>query len=168
VLLSWNNYNDLDLAVIDPYGNAVWFKNRRVPSGGFLEIDMNVEANDSQKPIENIFWQRGTAPQGTYEVYLWLYTQHININETPYKITCKYGDKTEEFTGKIKLEDGQIQICTFTLGNATNPRNPNNPNPPSSDNNQDNLRKKRDGLQQQIDEIDRQLSGRKNNVNSIN
>jgi subtilisin family serine protease len=166
VLLSWNNYNDLDLAVIDPYGNPVWFKNKRVPSGGFLEIDMNVEANDSQKPIENIFWQKGTAPKGTYEVYLWLYKQHININETPYKITCKYGDKTEEFAGKIKLEDGQIQICTFTFGNVNNPQNPNNPNPPSSDN-QDNLRKKRDELQQQIDEIDRQLHNSKNNVNSI-
>ena len=34
VLLSWNNYNDFDLIVTDPYSESVWFKNRRVSSGG--------------------------------------------------------------------------------------------------------------------------------------
>ena len=57
VLLSWDNYNDLDLACIDPEGNTLWFKNKRVPSGGLLEIDMNVAPNDSKTPIENISWK---------------------------------------------------------------------------------------------------------------
>ncbi|MDR1170752.1 MAG: S8 family serine peptidase [Prevotellaceae bacterium] len=118
VLLNWNNYNDLDLAVIDPEGNSVWYRNKRSPSGGFLEIDMNVSPRDSRTPIENIFWQPGTAPNGVYEVYLWHYRQHEpNINDTPYKIMVKYGKKTKEFTGVIKHEDGQILVCRFTLGN---------------------------------------------------
>jgi hypothetical protein len=41
VLLKWYNYNDLDLICRDPNGDVVWYKNKIVPSGGMLEIDMN-------------------------------------------------------------------------------------------------------------------------------
>ena len=115
VLLSWNNYNDLDLHCKDPNGDIVSFKNRSVPSGGLLEIDMNVEYPDSKKPIENIFWQKGTAPKGTYHVYLQYYKKHTSIKDLPYKITLKYGDKTQNFEGIIKNEKDLIHICTFTL-----------------------------------------------------
>jgi subtilisin family serine protease len=115
VLLSWNNYNDLDLHCKDPNGDIVSFKNRSVPSGGLLEIDMNVEYPDNKKPIENIFWQKGTAPKGTYNVYLQYYKKHTSIKDSPYKITVKYGDKTENFEGIIKNEKSAIHICTFAL-----------------------------------------------------
>jgi subtilisin family serine protease len=162
VLLNWNNYNDLDLACVDPSKDMVWFKNKRVSSGGILEIDMNVKPNDNQAPIENIYWPQGKAPNGTYEVYLWLYKQHeVDINETPYEIMVKYGSKTEKFTGKIKKEDGRVHITTFTLGNTNNSRNPNNPNNPStppSNNRRDELLKERERFQQKVDEIDNELS----------
>lgn len=165
VLLSWNNYNDLDLACTDPEGNTVWYKNKRVPSGGLLEIDMNVEPNDSQTPIENIYWPEGGAPNGIYEVSLWLYRQHEgNVDETPYNIIVKYSNKTEEFTGSIMREDGRIAICKFTIGNASNSRNSTNPNiPPNS--RRDELQQKRGRLQQQLDSIDRELRGIRNNIN---
>lgn len=115
ILLSWDNYNDLDLICVDPNGHSIYYKNRTVPSGGQLEIDMNVEYPDSKKPIENIFWQKGTAPKGTYNVYLLYFKRHIDIKDTPYKITVKYGDKTKHFEGIIKKENEAIHICTFTL-----------------------------------------------------
>ncbi|MBK8300418.1 MAG: S8 family serine peptidase [Chitinophagaceae bacterium] len=100
VLLSWNNYNDLDLICTDPNGESVFFRNRNVSSGGQLEIDMNVEYPDSKKPIENIFWQPGSAPNGTYNVYLLYYKNHeTTLNGTPYNIKVKYGGKTEEYKG---------------------------------------------------------------------
>ena len=115
VLLNWDNYNDLDLMCKDPNGNTVYFKNRTVPSGGQLEIDMNVEYPDNEKPIENIFWEKGKAPKGTYNVYLLYFKRHTNIKDTPYKITVKYGDKTKNFEGIIKKENEAIHICSFTL-----------------------------------------------------
>ncbi|MBY0244623.1 MAG: S8 family serine peptidase [Sphingobacteriaceae bacterium] len=117
VLLRWGNYNDLDLICKDPNGHTIFFKNRSVPSGGQLEFDMNVEYPDNTKPIENIFWQKGKAPKGTYNVYLSYFKRHINIKDTPYKITVKYGDKTENFEGIIKKEKETIKICSFTLKN---------------------------------------------------
>lgn len=117
ILLGWNNYNDLDLICTDPEGESVFFRNRNVSSGGQLEIDMNVEYPDSKTPIENIFWQPGTAPSGTYNVYLLYYKNHQpNSNVTSYTIKIKYGGKTEEYKGVIRIEDKLIHICSFKVG----------------------------------------------------
>ena len=115
VFLSWDNYNDLDLICKDPNGQSVFFKNRTVKSGGKLEFDMNVEYPGNKKPTENIFWQKGTAPNGTYNVYLLYFKRHLKINNTPYKITVKYGNKTKHFEGIIKREKDAIHVCSFTL-----------------------------------------------------
>ena len=56
VLLSWGNYNDLDLKCSDPSGEIISFSHKRSRSGGQLEIDMNVEYPSSRNPIENIYW----------------------------------------------------------------------------------------------------------------
>ena len=158
VLLNWNNYNDLDLACTDPEGNTVWFKNKRVPSGGLLEIDMNVKPHHSTTPIENIFWQAGSAPKGKYEVYLWLYKVHDPaINETPYKVTVKYGNKSEIFNGRIKQEDGRIKICEFSLGNQASPPAANR-RFNFMDGVRDELQRNRNSLLKQVDSIDRELS----------
>jgi hypothetical protein len=121
ILLSWNNYNDLDLACMDPSGNTVWFENVKVRSGGMLEIDKNREPNDSKTPIENIFWPEGRAPVGMYKVFVSLYEQHDpNVNDNPYKVVLKYGDKKEELSGTIKSAEKKkiLHIKTFTLGNS--------------------------------------------------
>ncbi len=156
VLLSWNNYNDLDLIVTDPTGASVWYKNRNVFSGGQLEIDMNVEYPDSKTPIENIFWPSGGAPNGTYNVYLLYYKQHENTAENPYKITVKHGDKTDQFTGTVKNVKEAIHICSFSLGNTnTNPQNPNIPN--SDGDRRAQLELERDHLQQELDRVNNEL-----------
>jgi subtilisin family serine protease len=158
ILLNWNNYNDLDLCCIDPYGNSVWFKNPRVASGGRLEIDMNVEYPDSKKPVENIYWPDGGAPNGTYEVYLLYYKRHeTGINETPYTVKVKYGDKTEDYNGLIKQEDDAVHICTFTLGNGNNLPNPNRPNPDNPLNRRSHLEQERKRLQRELERLQQEL-----------
>jgi len=162
VLLNWNNYNDLDLVCVDPYNESIWFKNKRVTSGGKLEIDMNVDYPDNDTPIENIFWKPGTAPNGTYNVYLIYYKKHINIDETPYKITVKYGGKTEEFTGTIKLENKSIPICSFTLGGSNSS---NNTEQNSTNKRREELLKDRGDLQNQLNRIDQELQNIKKITN---
>jgi subtilisin family serine protease len=165
ILLNWNNYNDLDLYCTDPKGEAVWFKNKSISSGGQLEIDMNVEYPDSKKPIENIFWPNNGAPNGTYNVYLRYYKkQEPNINKTPYTITVKYGGKTENYKGNITKEDKTLHICSFTVGNGSTIQNPSNrPNAPAGSERRNSLLKKRESLQQELDRIDRELKTIGNN-----
>jgi len=162
ILLNWNNFNDLDLCCTDPFGETVWFKNKRVTSGGQLEIDMNVEFPDSQNPVENIFWPRGGAPDGTYNVDLLYYKNHLpGIDETPYAIKVKYGNKTEDYKGVIKKQDNILHICTFTLGDGNSMRNPPNAapdNPNIPDNARRNaLLRERDRLQEELERINQEL-----------
>ena len=177
VLLSWNDYNDLDVACMDPYENVVWFKNKRVPSGGLLEIDMNVYPGDSKTPIENIYWPVGGAPQGTYHVLGWMYKQHeANKTSSPYKLKVVYGDKTEEYEGTLSMADGKVLICSFTLGegrtqtgnntgrgsgssgvsNGAGTSNPNNGGTPNNSRINELIRQ-RDALQKQLDAIDKEI-----------
>lgn len=180
VLLSWGDYNDLDVACVDPYENVVWFKNKRVPSGGLLEIDMNVNPGDSKTPIENIYWPVGKAPFGTYYVLGWMYKQHeTNKSNSPYKLKVVYGGKTEEYEGTLSMADGKAVLCSFTLGdNSTStstgsrgsvgtPSNRGNnrvTNPGAGRGNSSNgnsrkteLIQQRDLLQKQLDEINNEL-----------
>jgi len=153
VLLSWDNYNDLDLSCMDPSGSTVSYQNTRVASGGMLEIDTNRGYPDSETPIENIYWPTGGAPGGTYNVYLTYYQKHTSINDSPYKIKVKYGDKTEEFTGVIKAEDGRIFIGSFTLGTGPNPGQP----PASGSERKNELLREMERLRKQLELLEREL-----------
>lgn len=156
VLLSWGNYNDLDIICTDPYGETVFFRNRSVSSGGQLEIDMNVEYPDSKKPIENIFWKPGTAPAGTYNVYLLYYKNHEpDQNATDYRIMVKYNGKTEEYSGIAQEERKLIHICSFTIGSTADA--PFRQRADSSNKRQMELEQQRNILQQELDRVNSEL-----------
>ncbi len=161
ILLSWNNYNDLDLICTDPLDETVFFRNRRTSSGGQLEIDMNVEYPDSKTPIENIYWEPGCAPDGTYNVYLLYYQRHgSEPDETPYTVYVTYDGKTEDYTGTIKKEDNVIHICTFTLetdGNHPRDSLAHRPNIPPDHGRCSQLEQERDRLQQELDRVNNEL-----------
>lgn len=118
LLLSWNNYNDLDLSCSDPNGEMIWFRNKRSRSGGQLEIDMNVEYPDSKNPIENIFWPAGGAPNGTYNVYVSYYKQHERNAISPFKVRVKYDNEEKVYEGILDKQNDVKKICSFVLGNA--------------------------------------------------
>lgn len=114
--LKWNNYNDLDIVCVDPNGDSVYFKNKSVRSGGVLEIDNNARQPFTKTPQENIYWPDGKAPFGKYQVILVYYKQHeSSINETPYSIMVKHGDKVDNYNGYMKKNDKIKSICTFIL-----------------------------------------------------
>lgn len=161
ILLSWNNYNDLDLICVDPLGETVFHKNRRVSSGGELEIDMNVEYPDSKTPIENIYWMQGQAPHGQYNVYLKYHKKHeSNIDKTPYSIKVKYDGKTEDYNGVICTADKVIHICSFSAGSSDNSSDntlPQTPNTPPLDNRRSKLEQEKARLKQELDRVNEEL-----------
>ncbi len=77
--LMWNNYNDIDLHVIDPNGEEIFYRHSRSASGGWLDVDMNVyykAGRYSEQAVENIFWPFGGAPAGRYTVKVVHYRKH--------------------------------------------------------------------------------------------
>jgi hypothetical protein len=160
VLLNWDNYNDLDIICVDPNNDMVSYQNKKVPSGGQLEIDMNARYPDKENPIENIYWPSGGAPNGEYKVKLYYYAQHIPINETSYKVTIKYGGKTKEIRGKIRDKGTSIPIFTFNLGETASP--------PSRDRkSQEDLIRENEMLKLKNEKLNRELQNFKNNIKAL-
>lgn len=77
VRLTWRGKADLDVAVIEPNGNQIYFNARSSSTGGSLDVDANGNCqgsnSDSQVNIENVYWPTGQAPVGTYQAQVTLY-----------------------------------------------------------------------------------------------
>jgi len=86
ISLAWNNYNDLDLHVVPPSGERIWFGQRQSKCGGMLDVDMNAGGRQSDEPVENVFWARNVAPAGTFQVYVHFFAQHDEHAETPFEV----------------------------------------------------------------------------------
>lgn len=116
VLLEWNDYNDLDLLCTDPNGDMVWYKNKVVPSGGQLEIDMNAGGMKSSHPIENIYWPTGGAPVGDYEVRVLYYKRHDELSDnSKFKVTVRYAEQELHYEGHAITEGATYEVGKFSF-----------------------------------------------------
>lgn len=74
--LSWFNYDDLDIHLVEPKGYELFYGNRGSlsPSGARLDVDMNI-GPESREAVENIFWKTKPTQKGWYSVYIHNYTK---------------------------------------------------------------------------------------------
>ncbi|GAB2456630.1 hypothetical protein GCM10027062_41130 [Nocardioides hungaricus] len=72
VTLLWNSPADLDLHVLDPLGEHIYYgEPGPTTSGGFLDNDANAGCSEQlPSPIENVYWPQAAAPSGTYTAYV--------------------------------------------------------------------------------------------------
>jgi hypothetical protein len=64
----WQGIADVDLHVLDPDTSALYFDRKTAPSGGVLDVDCNSGTDRMcDRPIENVFWPTGQAPDGLYD-----------------------------------------------------------------------------------------------------
>jgi Ca-activated chloride channel family protein len=115
VSLLWNNRNDLDIHVVTPRQEEIFYGHSRDAAGGFLDVDMNV-SGETTKPVENIFWAQGRAPQGQYRVFV----QNFNFNEssrepTSFQVEIKNGNEYSHFEGTVSGsgDRSNTDVCTF-------------------------------------------------------
>lgn len=105
ISLIWFNTNDLDLHCIDPRNVDICYKRKQSPSGGELDVDKNAGCNADRltaEPVENIYWAKGTAPMGHYQVYVDYFQQcTLGPDETRYKVNVLHGNERKEFSGTI-------------------------------------------------------------------
>jgi len=89
ITLTWDTTADLDLHVIDPYGEEIYFRATQSSSGGILDVDANGACNGITNPVENVYWPYGAAPSGTYQVYVDYYQDCGNTGTTDYTLTIR-------------------------------------------------------------------------------
>ncbi len=115
ISLMWKNKNDLDLHVVDPRGEEIYFQNRRSRSGGLLDIDMNAAMPFRNPAVENVFWPERAAPPGVYKIYVNLYRKNDVVGETPFTVRILVRGRTSDFSGSIGPGQPKRLIHQFTL-----------------------------------------------------
>lgn len=111
VRLDWtSNQTDLDLHVIDPNGEEIYFANPTSYSGGYLDRD------DLTGPgPEHIIWEN--AMDGVYYVYVHFYGSEVN-SISPYRVKINALDQERTFSGSIKYDEYKY-IASITISNNT-------------------------------------------------
>ncbi|MFB2835849.1 hypothetical protein [Floridanema evergladense] len=127
--LRWSTKDDLDLAVTDPSGQTVFYRNKKVASGGQLDVDSNAGCqNTITNPVENVFWPSTGAPPGNYLVRVNLYQRcATQTGQIPFRLRLLVQGRTQELTGNV---DDSKKIVNFPLalnaGGATPGQSPAN------------------------------------------
>jgi hypothetical protein len=118
VSLEWKNINDLDLHVIDPSGERIFYNHRDSQSGGHLDVDMNA-SQLTQRPVENVYWPERGAPRGVYKVEVMHFANHGAPDPTQFTVRVINKGQTSYYRGYIRYVDAparaHIQVCTFTV-----------------------------------------------------
>lgn len=116
VLLEWDTSDDLDLHVIDPAGEEIYFGHRNSVSGGELDIDANANEDTMMvHPKENVYWPVGGAPKGRYKVRVKWFDKRGHDSSVPYQVTVKYGGQEEHYSGILRIVSWTDNVCTFVL-----------------------------------------------------
>lgn len=100
ISVSWDSPSDVDLHVIDPSGEEIYYANSTSRSGGQLDVDSNSACTIDGRQIENIRWPATGAPAGTYIVRV-DYWSDCGVARTNYTVTVKNGGTTQTFTGSF-------------------------------------------------------------------
>lgn len=112
VHLEWGTIDDLDLHLIIPDGQKIFYNNKTVNSNGckgHLDVDANAGSNYSSSPQENIFWE-DKAPEGRYRVNVHCYTYRSGMPSIPFVITVfSEGNEPITRTGVYSTAEAQAR-----------------------------------------------------------
>jgi hypothetical protein len=108
VSVSWDGDSDVDLHVIDPNDEEIYWDQLTSSSGGQLDLDSNADCELDHKRNENITWSK--APPGEYIVRLDYY-KNCDIAKTNYVVTVRVnGQPTKTFSGSFTGEGDQGDV----------------------------------------------------------
>ena len=115
VSVSWDTPTDVDLHVIDPTGEEIYYANSVGETGGELDLDSNAACGIDGVNNENITWDDDDDPAtGTYTVLVH-YWSNCGQGTTNYIVTVRVeGEPTRTFAGTLTQDDEEDQVTTFT------------------------------------------------------
>lgn len=119
VSISWDTNADVDLHVVEPSGEEIYFADRTSATGGELDLDSNVGCVAGPQN-ENITWN-DSAPSGTYTVRVVYFSDcgHANTN---YVVTVRReGYAVQTYNGTLSAPGtgggagAGIEVTTFSF-----------------------------------------------------
>lgn len=110
--LAWSNNDDLDLAVVTPNGDEIFYGHRRGQYGQ-LDVDMHVTGPFVPDPVENIFFSK--VVDGVYEVQVHQFTAR-SLDNVGFTVEVECAGKVMHFTRKQALPGRQrVRIGRFVV-----------------------------------------------------
>lgn len=100
VSVAWDAPSDVDLHVVEPSGEEIYYGNRDSDSGGELDLDSNAACGGQDVRNENITWPDDAAPQGEYEVRV-NYWADCGVESTDWVVTVRVGGQSQSFQGSF-------------------------------------------------------------------
>ena len=73
VSLSWDTPTDVDLHVMEPSGEEIYYGHKTSATGGQLDLDSNPGCNIDGINNENVYWPEGASPSGEFIVSAEMY-----------------------------------------------------------------------------------------------
>lgn len=117
ISVAWTGASDVDLHVIDPAGEEVYFGNDVSASGGRLDLDSNAACHLDNKNNENIVWPVNGAPAGAYRVEVHYYDA-CAATQSDWVVTVQIkGHAPQVFTGSFVGDETMnppVVVGTFT------------------------------------------------------
>jgi len=100
VNITWDSRADVDLHVVDPLGEELYWAHKTSVSGGQLDLDSNAGCSSDGPRAENIFWASGlVAPRGDYVIRVDYWSNCSEVT-TKYVVTVNArGKPPQVFTG---------------------------------------------------------------------
>ena len=100
VNVTWDSKADVDLHVIDPTQQEVYWAGRTSTTGGTLDLDSNAGCGSDGPRAENVFWASGLiAPRGEYRIRV-DYWSSCGVALTNYVVTVNArGKPPQVFSG---------------------------------------------------------------------
>lgn len=129
ISVSWSDSSDVDLHVIDPSNEELYYGHKSAASGGTLDLDSNAACTKNTLPDnsraflsnENVVWPTGKAVSGTYTVRLTYWSACGITAGTDYLVTvARAGAVSQIFRGTFQPPGTSggagsgILITTFT------------------------------------------------------
>ena len=112
ITLTWDDPVDLDLHVIEPSGEEIYFGYRDSESGGHLDRDTICESTTEGKP-ENVYWA-DSAPRGTYEVRVHLYGLcNTSLASVNFRLRTVVDGQARTFSSSVTEDETKV-VTTFT------------------------------------------------------
>lgn len=115
--LSWFNTDDLDLHMVEPKNNHIYFGNRRsIKTGGNLDVDMN-NGNLTTTPVENICYPKiNKMVDGDYKLYVNQFAKR-NSDNVGFEVEIEILGEVHSFSYD-KLVKGNIDVATLKVKNG--------------------------------------------------
>jgi hypothetical protein len=118
VTLTWNTDDDLDLHLVEPSTEELYYGHRSSVSGGELDRDDNVDmCGTDPEPggVENIAWT-GTPPSGTYHARVVDYNDCDPAVGADYTLSVFVNDvMVHQQTGTLTTTDQEGAVLDFTI-----------------------------------------------------